>query len=178
MEMTGERTLAVDQAAAWVALNDAAVLQRCVPGCESITASGPNSYDILVNVAIGPVKTHFKGTIALTEIDAPRRYTLRFEGQAGGAGFARGEAQVTLDSVIGQETLLRYTATAQVGGRLAQVGSRLIDAAAATMAHHFFTALSQQLSADSRGTGAVPPPARPGLWSLLMGFLRRVVKGR
>src|SRR5205085_12454517 len=111
---------------------------RCVPGCESITASGPNGYDILVNVAIGPVKTRFRGQIALTESEAPRRYTLRFEGQAGGAGFARGEAQVRLESVTGEETLLRYTATAQVGGRLAQVGSRLIDAAAATMAHHFF----------------------------------------
>src|SRR6202035_1177298 len=111
MEMSGERTLAVDQAAAWVALNDAAVLQRCVPGCESITASEANSYDILVNTAIGPVKPRFKGTIALTEIDAPRQYTLRCECHAGGGGFARGGAHVRLDSVSGQEALLRYTAT-------------------------------------------------------------------
>jgi len=174
MEMTGERALTVDQATAWAALNDVAVLQRCVFGCESIVATGPDTYDILINVAIGPVKTRLKGQIALAEIDAPRQYTLRFQGQAGAAGFARGEAQVALDPVTGGQTLLRYRVAAQVGGKLAQVGSRLIDAAAATMADRFFSAFSEHFVANGKRALATPPPAKRELWSTLVTFVHRL----
>jgi len=175
MEMTGERTLAVDRATAWSALNDVRVLQNTIPGCESITASAENEYDIVLNAAIGPVKARFKGRMTLADVDAPKQYTIRFEGQGGQAGFARGDAKVSLDERGSQQTLLRYAVTAHVGGRLAQAGSRLIDAAAASMADQFFAAFSNQLS---NATAAAPPPAPAKLsfWSLLKAFIKRLFK--
>jgi uncharacterized protein len=175
MEMTGERTLAVNRATAWAALNDVNVLQNTIPGCESLTVSAENEYDIVMNAAIGPVKARFKGHMSLTDVDAPTQYTIRFEGQGGQAGFARGQAKVALDEQGSQQTLLRYAVTAQVGGRLAQAGSRLIDAAAASTADQFFAAFSTHMSA---GTTAAPSgPTRLSLWSLFLAFIKRLFKG-
>lgn len=140
MELKGEQKLAADRHTAWAMLNDIEVLKLCVPGCESIAASGTNSYDILMTAAVGPVKARFKGKMTLADIDAPRRYTLKFDGQSGQAGFARGQAQVELQELSPRETKLVYLANAQVGGKLAQVGSRLIDAAAGATADKFFEA--------------------------------------
>jgi carbon monoxide dehydrogenase subunit G len=172
MEMSGERTLAVGRATAWAALNDVRLLQAAIPGCESIVASGDGGYDLAINAAIGPVKARFKGRMTLADIDAPRHYTIRFEGQGGQAGFARGDARITLEEQGSRQTLLRYAVTAQVGGRLAQVGSRLIDAASAAMADQFFAAFSRLL-----GSGAAPAagPAKFRFWSLLAAFLRRLL---
>jgi carbon monoxide dehydrogenase subunit G len=185
MEMKGERTLAADRATAWKALNDVSVLQASIPGCESLTVNASGGYDLAVNAAVGPVKARFKGTLALTDVEAPDRYTLRFESQGGPAGFARGEAHVSLeDGAAPQTTTLRYVVSAQVGGRLAQVGSRLIDAAAAAMADQFFDAFARGLasltptaSAGPTSTatpGSSPPPARLSLWALIRSFLRRL----
>lgn len=173
--MTGERTLPVDRATAWNALNDVQVLQASIPGCESVVATGDGSYELAVYAAIGPVKARFKGRMTLADVEAPQRYTIRFEGQGGAAGFARGEAKVSLDEQGSQQTLLRYAVNAQVGGRLAQIGSRLIDPAAGAMADQFFSAFSNHLKVGA--AGAVPiGPAKIGLWSLLKAFLRRLFK--
>jgi uncharacterized protein len=176
MEMTGERTLGVDRTTAWKALNDVQLLQASIPGCESIVATGDGSYDLAVYAAIGPVKARFKGHMTLTDVEAPLRYTIRFEGQGGAAGFARGEAKVSLDEQGNQQALLRYAVNAQVGGRLAQIGSRLIDPAAGAMADQFFSAFSSHLKAG--GAGAAPlGPTKISFWSLLKAFLRRLFKG-
>lgn len=175
MEMTGERTLTVNRATAWAALNDVKVLQNTIPGCESIVASAENQYDLVMSAAIGPVKARFKGRMSLTDIEAPVQYMIRFDGQGGQAGFARGEARVALDEQGGQQTLLRYAVTAQVGGRLAQAGSRLIDAAAASMADQFFAAFSSHLNAET--AGAPSGPTRRSLWALLRSFIKRLFWG-
>jgi hypothetical protein len=180
MELTGERSLAADRAAAWTALNDIEILKLCVPGCESIDPAGDNRYDVALNTAIGPVKARFKGKLELADIDAPNGYTLKFEGSGGTAGFARGEAKVTLAEAGPQATTLKYVATAHVGGKLAQVGSRLIDAAAGAMADKFFEAFGAQLAARAAPGAAAgapataPAPATLGVWSLLKAMLKRL----
>lgn len=180
MELKGERVLAADRETAWKALNDVEILKLCVPGCESITPTGENQYEVAMTAAIGPVKSKFKGKMQLADIDAPRAYTLKFDGSGGPAGFARGDAKVQLESISASETKLVYLANAQVGGKLAQVGSRLIDAASGAMADKFFEAFAGQLAARgvpaSAGAPppAPPPPATLGFWSLLVAFLKRL----
>lgn len=179
MELKGERQLAADRATAWTMLNDVEILKLCVPGCESIAPAGDNRYDIAMTAAIGPVKARFKGKMELADIDAPNGYTIKFDGQSGAAGFARGEARVTLQELSARETKLVYVANAQVGGKLAQVGSRLIDAAAGATADKFFEAFGAQLAARAAPAGAAPSAAPPaatfGFWSLLKAFLKRLL---
>lgn len=179
MELKGERLLAADRATAWAALNDTEMLKNCVPGCESITATGENQFEIAMTAAIGPVKSRFKGKMVLADIDAPNAYTMKFDASGGQAGFARGEARVTLTDVSAQQTKLAYVAHAQVGGKLAQVGSRLVDAAAGATADKFFEAFAAQLAARAASAaGAAAPmpmaPAKIGFWSLLIAFLKRL----
>lgn len=180
MELKGERVLAADRDTAWKALNDVEILKLCVPGCESITPTGENQYDVAMTAAVGPVKSKFKGKMQVADIDAPRAYTLKFDGSGGPAGFARGEAKVELAAVSAQETKLLYVANAQVGGKLAQVGSRLIDAASGAMADKFFEAFAGQLAARAAPVTAgapapvAPPAATLGFWSLLKAFLKRL----
>lgn len=180
MQLRGERLLAADRATAWAALNDVEILKLCVPGCESMTRVADNEYEIAMNAAIGPVKSRFKGRMKLADIDAPHGYTLKFDGSGGAAGFARGEAKVELIEVSPRETKLVYLADAQVGGKLAQVGSRLIDAASGAMADKFFEAFSAQLAARAAPVEAgAPPPAPPpaaafSFWALLKAFFRRL----
>lgn len=184
MELKGERRLPADQRAAWTALTDVEMLKSCIPGCESITALDGNRYEIAMTAAIGPVKSKFKGTLEMADIDAPNAYTLKFDGSGGAAGFARGQAKVSLAQTAPRETLLTYVANAQVGGKLAQVGSRLIDAAAGATADKFFEAFSAQLGARmaaqaEAGGGAptqvqAPQAASFGLWDLLKAFFRRL----
>ena len=179
MELKGERILPASRAVTWELLNDSEVLRQCVPGCESMTASGPNDYDVAMTAAIGPVKARFKGRLWLRDIEAPQRYRLVFDGQSPQAGFARGEARVELEEPSPRETKLSYTASAQVGGRLAQVGARLIDAAAGATAERFFESFAAQLSARTAPEGAhaataAAPAGGSGFWSWLMSFLRHL----
>lgn len=137
MDMQGSRQLAVTQQQAWDALNDADVLKACIPGCEKIEATGENQYAVTNAIKIGPVAARFNGKISLTDIDAPNGYTIVFDGQAGAAGFGKGTAKVNLKPQdAGCE--LAYTVNAQVGGKIAQVGQRLIDGVAKSMAEEFF----------------------------------------
>lgn len=137
MEMQGTRSLAITQQQAWDALNDPAILKACVPGCDRMELTGENQYAVGMTVKIGPVSAKFSGKIQLSDIDPPRSYTIAFEGQGGAAGFGKGQSKVTLVPEEGG-CELQYTVNAQVGGKIAQLGQRLIDGAAKSMAEDFF----------------------------------------
>ncbi|MGH8649195.1 MAG: CoxG family protein [Burkholderiales bacterium] len=145
MEMTGEQLIALPQADTWAALNDPEVLKDCIPGCESITRTADQEYEVLMTAKVGPVSAKFKGKMTVADADPPRAYTRRFEGQGGVAGFARGEATVSLHPE-GSATRLAYTAKATVGGKLAQVGARLIDGVAKQLAGKFFESFNRRVS--------------------------------
>ena len=137
MDMQGSRQLAITQQQAWDALNDPAVLKACIPGCDKVEATGENQYAIGMALKIGPVSAKFAGKIILSEIVPPKSYTINFEGQGGAAGFGKGNSAVTLvPNDAGCE--LNYTVHASVGGKVAQLGQRLVDGAAKSMAEDFF----------------------------------------
>lgn len=138
MELSESYRLPVSQQRAWEALNDTEILRASIPGCDSIEADGDNEYALSMSASVGPVKARFKGRMRLTDIDAPRTYTIVFEGRGGAAGFGNGNARVTLEPDGDDATTLTYTASAQVGGKLAQIGSRLVDGAAKKIAGEFF----------------------------------------
>jgi carbon monoxide dehydrogenase subunit G len=145
-------------------LNDIDVLRACIPGCDSITRAADGRYDVVLTASIGPVKTSFRGKIEMADVEMPRAYTLKFEGKGGAAGFARGEARVALSESGPGETMLAYTAAVHVGGKLAQVASRVVDAAAGAMADKFFAAFAAQVEARSGTPQEAPsPPASGGL---------------
>jgi carbon monoxide dehydrogenase subunit G len=145
MEMTGEQRVPLPQQAAWEALNDTAVLKDCIPGCESIEQLSPLEYQLTMTARVGPVSAKFKGRMTLADVDPPRAYTLAFEGQGGVAGFAKGRASVRLEPE-GGATRLTYTVNATVGGKLAQVGARLIDGVAKKLAEQFFEKFNRRAS--------------------------------
>src|SRR5689334_25335621 len=146
MEMTGEQLIPAPQQAVWQALNDPEVLKACVPGCESIEPAGENAYQVLMVARVGPVSAKFKGKLSLSDIRPPQSYSMAFEGQGGAAGFAKGGANVRL-SPEGAKTKLAYDVKASVGGKLAQIGSRLVDAAAKKVADDFFRNFNQKVGA-------------------------------
>jgi carbon monoxide dehydrogenase subunit G len=156
MEMKGEQLIAASQEVTWKALNDPQVLKECVPGCESIEASGTDEYQVLMVARVGPVSAKFKGKLTLSDIKPPDSYSIAFEGQGGAAGFAKGGASVRLAQETGM-TRLSYDVKANVGGKLAQIGSRLVDSAARKVADDFFRNFNQKLSA-----GAPPGHAAQG----------------
>jgi carbon monoxide dehydrogenase subunit G len=152
MEMKGEQLIPAPQQLVWNALNDPQILKACVPGCESITRSGDNEYQVLMVARVGPVSAKFKGKLTLSDIQPPNSYALSFEGQGGPAGFAKGGAQVRL-STQGLTTKLAYDVKASVGGKLAQIGSRLIDAAAKKVADDFFRNFNAKVGGTGSGGG-------------------------
>ncbi len=143
--MQGSRVLAVSQMQAWEALNDPEVLKASIPGCEKVEAAGENRYVIGVAVKVGPVSAKFAGKITLTDVNPPESYTLSFDGQGGAAGFGKGQAQVKL-TPQGTGCELNYAVKAQVGGKIAQVGQRLIDGVARSMAEDFFKRFDQEMA--------------------------------
>lgn len=144
MDMTGEHMIAAPRDAVWAALNDIDVLKACIPGCEALEQTSDTTMEAVVKQKIGPVKATFKGAVELQNIDAPKSYTIQGEGQGGVAGFAKGGADVSLEEVP-EGTILRYEAHAQVGGKLARLGSRLIDATAKKLAGKFFDNFQEYL---------------------------------
>jgi len=146
MDMQGNRHLAVTQQQAWDALNDPEVLKACIPGCDKVEAAGENQYAIGMAVKIGPVSARFAGKISLVDVLPPNSYTLSFEGQGGAAGFGKGTAKVGLaPATEGAGCELNYTAQAQVGGKIAQVGQRLVDGVARQMAEEFFKRFDEEM---------------------------------
>ena len=198
--MKGERLLPADRRTAWAALNDVEVLKSCVPGCESITPLENNQYDVALTAAIGPVRSRFKGKLEMLDIVPPESYTLKFDGSGGAAGFARGNAKVALAEASPGQTQMSYAVDAQVGGKLAQVGSRLIDAASAAMADQFFAAFEERVKARARmqleettlvvdaditkplpgvtprhaAPLPAPPQAKFGFWAFVKAFFRQL----
>jgi len=154
--MTGEQLIAAPQQATWEALNDPDVLKACVPGCESITLVNPNEYQVQMTARVGPVSAKFRGRLSLSDIKPPHSYALAFEGQGGPAGFAKGGAQVKLFPEQDQ-TRLVYDVKANVGGKLAQIGSRLVDAAAKKVADEFFQNFNRRMSSAEDATVVIPP---------------------
>lgn len=159
MEMTSTRTVPAPVETVWAALNDPPTLQSCIPGCETIEPDGENAYRIALAARIGPVTAKFSGRLQLSDIDPPRGYTISFEGQGGAAGFAKGDARVSLaPDLNGAATTLSYTVRAQVGGKIAQIGSRLVDGAAQKLADDFFARFSDAVVKES-APFAAPGPA-------------------
>jgi carbon monoxide dehydrogenase subunit G len=160
MEMAGERLISASKQTVWAALNDPEILKASIPGCEKLEAAASgNEMTATVAIKLGPISAKFAGRVTLSDIDPPNGYTLSGEGKGGPAGFAKGAAKVKLTEQAGG-TLLHYTVEAQVGGKLAQLGSRLIDTTAKSMADQFFTRFAEQVQpAAAEPMAAAPAPA-------------------
>jgi carbon monoxide dehydrogenase subunit G len=164
MELTNTRIVPAPPSVVWASLNDPAILKECLPGCESLERAGDNAFQAVMATRVGPVSARFTGRVTMSDIDPPNAYTLHFEGQGGAAGFARGEARITLAPEGERQTSLHYAAKAQVGGKLAQIGSRLVDGAAAKMTDDFFTRFVERVGAAAGGApAAASVPATTGL---------------
>jgi carbon monoxide dehydrogenase subunit G len=174
MEMSSTRLIAAPPEDVWTALNDPHALAACIPGCESFTRESDTQWRAVVAAKVGPVSARFTGTVELADVVPPTRYTLKFQGQGGAAGFANGEARVELAPAAGGQTALAYSANAQVGGKLAQIGSRLIDGVAAKMADEFFERFAARFAPVEAHAERVAPPHFPR-WLLVLAIATVVV---
>ncbi len=187
MQMSGEYRIEADRDAVWAALNDPEVLKQAIPGCQEIDKISDTEFAAKVKVKVGPVSAKFNGKVTFTDLDPPNGYTISGEGKGGPAGFAKGGAKVRLEA-DGAATILHYEVDAQVGGKLAQIGSRLIDATAKKMAGDFFAKFAEAvggpapeaaaLPAEAPAAEATPPSAlttgvRPLYW--VLGLIAAVV---
>jgi carbon monoxide dehydrogenase subunit G len=172
MEINGERIIGASRQTVWDAINDPEILKQCIPGGESVDRTSDSEMKAVVMAKIGPVRARFSGKMTMTDVVAPTSCTIIFEGTGGPAGFAKGQASVTLTAQGPTETLLVFTAAATVGGKLGQIGARLIESAARTISDEFFTKLMTRLSPDSEQESAsqvarsgatqdAPTPATP-----------------
>jgi carbon monoxide dehydrogenase subunit G len=171
MDMTGERRIPAPRQTVWEALNNPEVLKISIPGCESLEKLAEDQMKATAAVKVGPIAARFTGKVLLTDIDPPNGYRISGEGQGGAAGFAKGGANVMLAD-DGDDTLMSYQVHAQVGGKLAQLGGRLIDATAKQMADAFFDRFSKQVQVMSSPTTssmamASAPPSAISVWSLI-----------
>lgn len=151
MELKGSFDLTAPKQEVWDALNDAEVLKGCIPGCEEIEKTSDTSFSAKVTAKVGPVKAKFTGDVTLSDLDPPNAYKISGEGKGGAAGFAKGGAHVSLKDNEKGGTTLEYVVTAQVGGKLAQIGSRLIDSTAKKMAREFFETFGKMVDKDENG---------------------------
>jgi len=186
MDFTGTYRISAQPQRVWAAINDPAVLKACIPGCEALDKTSPTDFAATAKLKVGPVSATFKGKVHLTDLDPPHSCRLSGEGQGGVAGFAKGDAQVTL-TPDGDGTILTYVAKASVGGKLAQIGQRLIDGAAKQIADDFFKRFAQavapELAPDPPTAEVQPAPAaiptpesdtsRPGVktWVWVSGLI-------
>jgi carbon monoxide dehydrogenase subunit G len=164
MELQGERLIPATVDQTWAALNDPAVLKACIAGCESVERTGDDAFSAVVALKVGPVSARFKGNLKMTNITPPTGYTINFDGQGGVAGFGKGSADVSLTPEAGPgpaQTRLKYNARATVGGKMAQIGSRLIDATAGKITEDFFKAFEAHLQAAYAAPIGVEAAADP-----------------
>lgn len=172
MEMTGERRIPAPREKVWNALNDPEVLRTAIPGCQSLEKLSDNEMKATAAVRIGPIAARFTGLVHLSDLDPPNSYRISGEGQGGVAGFAKGGAEVNLAD-DGDFTLLRYAVNAQVGGKIAQLGGRLIDASAKQMADNFFDRFSAEVAGPEEAGAETPavvasaPAAVPSMLSMI-----------
>ncbi len=177
MELKGEYQIPAAQEDVWQALNNADILGACIPGCETMEKIGDSQFNAVAKVKVGPVSAKFTGKVTLSDLNPPHSYRISGEGQGGAAGFAKGGAQVNL-TPNGDGTLLSYTVDATVGGKLAQIGQRFIDATAKKMADEFFSTFSTRLGGEPEEAPTPVSPVKeeglPGsLWTILLiaGFI-------
>ena len=166
MEMNGERRIPAPRQRVWDALNDPEMLKAAIPGCESVTKTADDAFEAKVSIKIGPMAAKFGGKVKLENIQAPASYTISGEGNGGPMGFAKGGADVALEEVGPNETLLKFAVKAQVGGKMAQLGARLIDATAKQMSDQFFdrfaaAVVATEPAAAAPGAAPAPLPALP-----------------
>lgn len=183
MQISNQQNLSVSQQQAWDALNDVEVLKKAIPGCEALVEAEPQSYEVHILAAVGPVKAKFKGKLKLSDLHPPASYRIDFEGQGGAAGHGKGSAIVRLEPTSATSCVLHYEATATVGGKIAQIGQRLVDMAAQKMASEFFQSFNAQLELLyplSPATAPVEKAAstvqgRPsvGFWQFLKSWFAR-----
>ena len=158
MDLKGEYRLAAPRDTVWAMLNDPAVLKSCIPGCQSLEMVGENEMAATVVAKVGPVKATFTGAVRIENVDAPRRYSIVGEGKGGIAGFASGGANVELEE-DGEDTVLRYEVEAKVGGKIAQLGGRLVDSTAKKFANQFFDYFAAHVRGDADADAAQPAEA-------------------
>lgn len=157
MEMTGEHRIAAPRSVVWEGLNDPEVLRRSIPGCDTLQKTSPTEMTATVTAKVGPVKASFGGQVTLSNLNPPESYTISGEGKGGAAGFAKGGADVKLVE-DGDGTLLHYAVKANIGGKLAQLGARLIDGTARKMADDFFTRFAAEMEQRAAAAPAAPAP--------------------
>ncbi len=157
MQMTGEYRIEATRETVWAALNDPEALKQAIPGCQEIEKVSDTEFTATVKLKVGPVSATFKGAVTLADLDPPTGYTISGQGKGGAAGFAKGGAKIRLDE-DGAATVLRYEVNAQVGGKLAQIGSRLIDATAKKMADDFFTRFAETVAGPAPAEAAAEAP--------------------
>ncbi|MDE0381676.1 MAG: carbon monoxide dehydrogenase subunit G [Rhodospirillales bacterium] len=156
MKMNGEFRVPTDRETVWQALNDPEVLKACLPGCQEIEKTSDTEMTATLALKVGPVKATFAGGVTLSDLDPPNSYTLSGQGQGGAAGFASGEARVRLEEEDGG-TVVHYDVDAKVGGKLAQIGSRLIDSTAKKLSKQFFDSLAEKLGGGEEAEAAAEP---------------------
>ena len=170
MEMHGSQPIAAPRDVVWAALNDAEVLKAAIPGCQSLTGSPEEGFKAIVKQKVGPVSATFEGSVKLENVVAPDSYTIVGEGKGGAAGFAKGQAAVSLSDGADGGTVLSYDVTANVGGKIAQLGSRLIDGAAKRMADTFFENLAVAVAAPAETAVAEDEAGKkPGWFRRVLG---------
>jgi carbon monoxide dehydrogenase subunit G len=177
MQMDGERLIAATRERVWEALNDTEILKACIPGCESIERLSETEMTATAKVKIGPMSARFGGRVTLSELDPPNGYTISGEGQGGAAGFAKGGATVALTEQEGG-TLLSFTVQAQVGGKMAQIGARLIDATAKSLADKFFTNFGALVGETAPETLAAEDADQASEKSGMLGGISRLFRGK
>jgi carbon monoxide dehydrogenase subunit G len=158
MDMTGEHQIKAPRPVVWAALNDPEVLKQSIAGCEELVKTSDTEFQAQVTAKVGPVKAKFSGKVTLSDLNPPNGYTISGEGSGGAAGFAKGGAKVALEDAPGGGTLLKYEVHAQIGGKLAQIGSRLVDGAARKMADEFFTAFAGVVEAQAAPMAEIATP--------------------
>ena len=163
MEMTGERIIPASRQTVWAALNDPAMLQASIPGCEAVEKTSDTDMTAKVALKIGPMAARFTGKVKLENVKPPESYTITGEGNGGAMGFAKGGADVSLEERGENETLLRYAVRAQVGGKMAQLGGRLIDATAKQMSDQFFNRFAAQLTPEPDPVSEAPVEVDPAM---------------
>lgn len=160
MDMTGEFRIPAPRETVWKGLNDPEILKRSIAGCEELEKTSDTEFAAKVTAKVGPVKARFAGKVTLSDLDPPNGYTITGEGQGGAAGFAKGGAKVRLEP-DGDGTLLKYTVNAAIGGKLAQIGARLIDGAARKMADDFFASFAANVASPTAAAEAAAGTAAP-----------------